>query len=228
MSWSTKTRFIRYQGLPMLFYRAALPLSRKTLNYAAGVIRRHRISIGSCWRKLNPGQQALLSPRLPAQRRDIRRSRGRVGVGTTDCLAIRRGDRRASGRQGPEAPQGRPRREEGRVRLRHRRRDRDPHRPGSPRTGPSSPASSLGSTERSKDRDQETFLVGGQEVQAGTGIDNRPDAHLSFLAAVVSSLSSSAEPSASSNAARSTCTSGRSAGSAHAIGRSTGVTPASL
>lgn len=44
----------------MLFYRAALPLSRKTLNYAAGVIRRHRRAIGSCWRKLNPGQQALL------------------------------------------------------------------------------------------------------------------------------------------------------------------------
>src|SRR5512135_813437 len=44
----------------MLFYRAALPLSRKTLNYAAGIIRRHRKSIGSRWRKLNPGQQALL------------------------------------------------------------------------------------------------------------------------------------------------------------------------
>src|SRR2546429_3352618 len=44
----------------MLFYRAALPLSRKTLTFVSGIIRRHRISIGSCWRKLNPGQQALL------------------------------------------------------------------------------------------------------------------------------------------------------------------------
>ena len=44
----------------MLFYRAALPLSCKTLNYAAGIIRRHRKSIGSRWRKLNPGRQALL------------------------------------------------------------------------------------------------------------------------------------------------------------------------
>ena len=44
----------------MLFYRAALPLSRQTLTYVAGVIRRHRRQIGSCWRKLNPGQQALL------------------------------------------------------------------------------------------------------------------------------------------------------------------------
>src|SRR5512135_1486089 len=44
----------------MLFYPAALPLSSQTLNYAAGVIRRHRRQIGSCWRKLSPGQQALL------------------------------------------------------------------------------------------------------------------------------------------------------------------------
>ena len=44
----------------MLFYRAALPLSSRTLTFVAGVIRRHRASIGSCWRKLNPGRQALL------------------------------------------------------------------------------------------------------------------------------------------------------------------------
>ena len=44
----------------MLFYRAALPLSSRTLNYAAGIIRRHRKAIGSRWRKLPPGKQALL------------------------------------------------------------------------------------------------------------------------------------------------------------------------
>jgi DDE superfamily endonuclease/Helix-turn-helix of DDE superfamily endonuclease len=44
----------------MLFYRAALPLSRRTLGYLAGVIRRHRAGIGSVWRRLNPGRQALL------------------------------------------------------------------------------------------------------------------------------------------------------------------------
>ncbi|GGT47954.1 transposase family protein [Nonomuraea spiralis] len=44
----------------MLFYRAAVDLSRRTLNYVAGLIRRHRKSIGSTWRLLNPGQQALL------------------------------------------------------------------------------------------------------------------------------------------------------------------------
>ena len=44
----------------MLFYRAALPLSRATLTYVTGVIRRHRRQNGSCWRKLSPGRQALL------------------------------------------------------------------------------------------------------------------------------------------------------------------------
>ena len=44
----------------MLLYPAALPLSSRTLNYTAGVIRRYRREIGSCWRKLNPGRQALL------------------------------------------------------------------------------------------------------------------------------------------------------------------------
>src|ERR1700689_5040323 len=44
----------------MLFYRAALPLSRQTLSFVSGIIRRHRASIGSLWRKLDPGQQALL------------------------------------------------------------------------------------------------------------------------------------------------------------------------
>jgi hypothetical protein len=44
----------------MLFYPAALPLSGQTLSYTAGIIRRHRKQIGSPWRKLGPGQQALL------------------------------------------------------------------------------------------------------------------------------------------------------------------------
>jgi hypothetical protein len=44
----------------VLFYRAAVDLSPQTLNYVAGVIRRHRKSMRSVWRRLNPGQQALL------------------------------------------------------------------------------------------------------------------------------------------------------------------------
>jgi hypothetical protein len=55
------TIFIICQGALMLFYRAALPLSSQTLTYTAGVIRRHRRQIGSPWRKLSAGQQALLA-----------------------------------------------------------------------------------------------------------------------------------------------------------------------
>jgi hypothetical protein len=51
---------ICHRGASMLFYPAALPLSRQTLTYTSGVIRRHRSQIGSPWRKLNPAQQALL------------------------------------------------------------------------------------------------------------------------------------------------------------------------
>jgi hypothetical protein len=59
MRQSIRTTFIA-TGASVLFYRAALPLSRKTLTFVSGIIRRHRISTGSCQRKLNHGQQALL------------------------------------------------------------------------------------------------------------------------------------------------------------------------
>jgi DDE superfamily endonuclease len=59
MKRSTKIRIFR-QGAPMLFYPAALPLSSQTLAYTTGIIRRHRRQIGSPWRKLAPGRQALL------------------------------------------------------------------------------------------------------------------------------------------------------------------------
>ena len=44
----------------MLFYRAALPLSHQTLDFVSGLIRAHRRELGSVWRKLNSGQQAML------------------------------------------------------------------------------------------------------------------------------------------------------------------------
>jgi hypothetical protein len=44
----------------MLFCPATLALSRQALDYTAGIIRRHRKQTGSPWRKLSPGQQALL------------------------------------------------------------------------------------------------------------------------------------------------------------------------
>lgn len=45
----------------MLFYPAALPLSTSTLNRVARLIRAHRKTIGTRWRVLDPGQQALLA-----------------------------------------------------------------------------------------------------------------------------------------------------------------------
>jgi DDE superfamily endonuclease/Helix-turn-helix of DDE superfamily endonuclease len=59
MKRSTKIH-ICYRGAPVLFYPATLPLSSQTLACTAGVIRRHRAQIGSAWRKLNCGRQALL------------------------------------------------------------------------------------------------------------------------------------------------------------------------
>jgi hypothetical protein len=59
MTRSTKIRIFR-QGASMLFYPAALPLSRQTLTCTAGIIRRHRVQTGSPWRKLTPARQALL------------------------------------------------------------------------------------------------------------------------------------------------------------------------
>jgi hypothetical protein len=52
----------------MLFYPATLPLSSKTLNYTAGVIRRHRRAIGSPpRRRLTPRQACPARPGLPPQ-----------------------------------------------------------------------------------------------------------------------------------------------------------------
>lgn len=45
----------------MLLYQAALPLSTRTLNFTARLIRAHRARIGSRWRVLDPGAQALLT-----------------------------------------------------------------------------------------------------------------------------------------------------------------------
>jgi hypothetical protein len=61
MKRSTEIRIFR-PGASMLFYPAALPLSRRTLTNTAGVIHRNRKQIGSPWRKLPPAQQALLVP----------------------------------------------------------------------------------------------------------------------------------------------------------------------
>ena len=67
----------------MLFYRAALPLSSRTLIHVAGIIRRHRKAIGSCWRKLNPGRQALLVLVYLRKGETFAEIAAGLGVGTT-------------------------------------------------------------------------------------------------------------------------------------------------
>jgi hypothetical protein len=67
----------------MLFYRAALPLSRQTLTFVSGIIRRHRASIGSPWRRLNPGQQALLVLAYLRKGETFAELAAGFGVGTT-------------------------------------------------------------------------------------------------------------------------------------------------
>jgi hypothetical protein len=66
----------------VLFYRAALPLSSKTLNYVAGIVRRHRAATGSLWRRLNPGQQALLVLAYPRKGETFAGLAVGFGVGT--------------------------------------------------------------------------------------------------------------------------------------------------
>src|SRR4051794_14024300 len=55
-----RPRATPYQELRVLFYRAAVPLSRRTLTHLAGIIRPHRTASGTRWRKITPGQPALL------------------------------------------------------------------------------------------------------------------------------------------------------------------------
>jgi hypothetical protein len=67
----------------MLFYRAVLPLSRKTLTFVTGVIRRHRKAIGSRWRKLAPGQQAMLVLAYLRKGETFAELAAGFGIGTT-------------------------------------------------------------------------------------------------------------------------------------------------
>jgi hypothetical protein len=67
----------------VLFYRAALPLSRQTLAFVSGIIRRHRAAIGSRWRKLNTGQQALLVLAYLRKGETFAELAAGAGIGTT-------------------------------------------------------------------------------------------------------------------------------------------------
>ena len=59
MKRSTKIRMC-YRGASRAFLPCRAAVVCPGLTYAAGVIRRHRERIGSAWRKLSPGRQALL------------------------------------------------------------------------------------------------------------------------------------------------------------------------
>src|SRR5690242_19159389 len=118
----------------MLFYRAALPLSSRTLTFVAGVIRRHRASIGSCWRKLNPGQQALLVLAYLRKGETFAELAAGFGVGTTTAWRYVTEMVELLAARAPKLGKGRPGRGEGRIRLRRPGRDPDPDRPG--RCGP--------------------------------------------------------------------------------------------
>jgi hypothetical protein len=128
MRQSTKTTFIS-PGAPVVFYRAALPLSSKTLTFTSGIIRRHRAAIGSSWRKLNSGQQALLV--LAYLRKG--ETFAHLAAGVNRCLALSF-DRPLGGLGGGlELPQRKRRRRMRRNRRVTRRgpraRHHRPHRP---------------------------------------------------------------------------------------------------
>ena len=71
----------------MLFYYAAVDLSRPRLNYAAGIVRRRRRAIRSRWRLLNPGRQAL--PMLADLRKTETFGQLAAGFGASEATAWR-------------------------------------------------------------------------------------------------------------------------------------------
>jgi hypothetical protein len=69
----TTTNTRHNQELRVLFYRAAVDLPRSTLNYVAGLIRRHRKKDRVGLAVAQPRAASAAGADLPAQRRDIRR-----------------------------------------------------------------------------------------------------------------------------------------------------------
>lgn len=67
----------------MLFYRSSLPLSRSTLNYLTGLVRRNRTKLRSKGRVLNPGQQALMTLAYLKKGETFAQLAAGFGVGTT-------------------------------------------------------------------------------------------------------------------------------------------------
>jgi hypothetical protein len=126
---STKIVLPGTQGLHVLFYRAALPLSHQTLTFVSGLVRTHRREIGSPWRALNSGQQALLVLVYLRKGEPFAEVGAGFGVSTTTCwryvnetvelLAGRAPKLRAALRKAKRKGHG----------LRDHRRHADPDRP---------------------------------------------------------------------------------------------------
>ena len=114
---------------------------RKTLNYTAGVIRRHLKAIGSRWRKLNPGQQALLVLAYLRKGETFAELAAGFGIGRTTAWRYVNETVELLAARAPKLRAGGPGREKGRSRVRHPRRHAHPDRPGRRATGPSTPAS---------------------------------------------------------------------------------------
>ena len=129
MRQSTKTCLIIITRASHAVYRAALPLSRKTLDFAAGIIRRHRKSIGSRWRKLNPEQQALLVLACLRKGETFAERAAGFGVGTTTAWRYVEENLALLAARAPELRRA-VRGENSRVRLRRPGRHPHPHLPG--------------------------------------------------------------------------------------------------
>jgi hypothetical protein len=124
----------------MLFYRAALPLAQQTLIFTSRLIRTHRRDIGSRWRVLDPGQQALLV--LVYLRKGEPFAEVGAGSGVDhDMLALCQRNRRTASPPRTEAADGPTGGHAAGRGLRDHRRHADPRSTGSPLTGRSTPAS---------------------------------------------------------------------------------------
>ena len=117
----------RHHG-PPFFYRAAPPLSSRTLTYASGVIRRQGSAAESWWRKLSPRKQALLVLVYLRKGETFGELAAGFGVGTT--TAWKYVDEALLAFFSPKLREGGPGTpSQGRVRLRGPGRDADSHRP---------------------------------------------------------------------------------------------------
>jgi hypothetical protein len=129
----TTTTLIR-PGASVLFYRAVLPLSSGTLAYTAGIIHRHRKDIGSPWRKLTPGQQALLVLAYLRKGETFADLAAGFGVGTATAWRYVSETIVLLAARSPKLRRALARAKKARACLRGDRRHLNPHRPG--RRGP--------------------------------------------------------------------------------------------